>query len=59
MLLAYTYFMNFKLFQIDVKNIFLNNYITEEVNVEQPLGFKNHKYSDHVFNLNKVLYGLK
>ena len=44
---------------MDVKNIFLNRYIAEEVYVEQPLGFENHKYSDHVFKLNKVLYGLK
>ena len=59
MLLAFACFMNFKLFQIDVKSAFLNGYITEEVYVEQPSGFKNYKLPDHVFRLNKASYGLK
>ena len=59
MLFAFTYFMNFKLFQIDVKSIFLNDYIAEEVYVEQPSGFENHKFLNYIFKLNKVLYGLK
>ena len=44
---------------MDVKNIFLNNFINEEVYVEQPQGYENHKFSDYVFKLKKVLYGLK
>ena len=59
MLLAFAYFMNFRLFQMDVKSTFLNDYIAKEVYVEQPLGFESHKFSDHVFKLNKALYGLK
>ena len=51
--------MNFKLFQIDIKSVFLNGYITEEVYVGQPPGFENHKYPNHIFKLNKALYGLK
>ena len=39
MLLAYAYFMDFKLFQIDVKSAFVNGFIIEEVCVEQPLRF--------------------
>ena len=44
---------------MDVKSAFLNGYINKEVYVEQPLGFENHKYEDHVFKLSKTLYGLK
>ena len=59
MLLAYAYFMNFKLFQMDIKSTFLNDYIAEEIYVEQPSGFESHKFLDHIFKLNKILYGLK
>ena len=45
--------MNFKFFQIDIKNIFLNGLIEEEVYVEQPLGFENQKLPNHVINLRK------
>ena len=34
LLLRFAYFINFKLYQIDVKNIFLNGYIAKEVYVE-------------------------
>ena len=44
---------------MDVKNIFLNVFINEEVYVEQPQDFKNHKSPDHVFKLKKTLYCLK
>ena len=35
LLLAYACFMNFKLFQMNLKSAFLNDYIAEEVYVEQ------------------------
>ena len=44
---------------MDIKSAFLNGYIKEEVYVEQPPGFEDHKYPDHVFKLTKVLYDLK
>ena len=58
-LLTFVVSHSVKLFQIDVKSAFLNGYIKEEVYVEQPPGFEDYKYSDHVFKLTKALYSLK
>ena len=58
-LLAFAVSQSVKLFQMDVKSVFLNGYIKEEVYVEQPPGFEDHKYPNHVFKLSKTLYGLK
>jgi hypothetical protein len=58
-LLAYVAHHSFKLFQMDVKSAFLNGPIKEEVYVEQPPGFKDDRYPDHVYRLSKALYGLK
>jgi len=44
---------------MDVKSVFLNGFINEEVYVTQPLGFKDHKLLGHVYKLKKTLYGLK
>ena len=59
MLLAYTCFKNFKLYQINIKSAFLNGFINEEVYVEQPPGFENYKFPNHIYKLTKALYGLK
>nr|GEU72065.1 retrovirus-related Pol polyprotein from transposon TNT 1-94 [Tanacetum cinerariifolium] len=56
---AYACSLDFKLFQMDAKNLFLNCFINEEVYVAQPLGFIDFKKSYHVYKLNKALYGLK
>ena len=58
-LLAFAVSHSVKLFQMDVKSAFLNGFIKEEVYVEQPPGFDDHKHPDHVFKLTKALYGLK
>jgi hypothetical protein len=42
-LLAFAASKRFKLYQMDVKNAFLNDVIQEEVFVKQPLCFKNPK----------------
>ena len=51
--------INFKLYQMDVKCAFLNGYLNEEVFVEQPKGFEDPHFSDHVLRLKKARYGLK
>jgi hypothetical protein len=58
-LLAYATYHGFKLYQMDVKSAFLNGPIKKEVYVEQPPGFEDSKYSNHVYKLSKALYGLK
>jgi hypothetical protein len=58
-LLAYATYHGFKLYQMDVKSAFLNGPIKEEVYVEQPPGFEDSEYHNHVYRLSKALYGLK
>ncbi|KAJ9536517.1 hypothetical protein OSB04_un000311 [Centaurea solstitialis] len=57
--LAFAAHMNFKVFQMDIKNAFLNGKLNEEVYVAQSPGFVDPKFPDHVYKLNKALYGLK
>jgi len=58
-LLAYASHHNMKLFQMDVKSAFLNGFINELVFVEQPPGFEDPRYRNHIYRLHKALYGLK
>ena len=51
--------MNFKLYQMDVKCVFLNGHVNEEVFIEQPKGFEDPYFLDHVLILKKAFYGLK
>jgi hypothetical protein len=58
-LLAYATHHGFKLYQMKMKSAFLNGPIKEEVYVEQPPGFEDSEYPNHVYKLSKALYGLK
>ncbi|GJR89885.1 copia protein [Tanacetum coccineum] len=60
-LLAYAYAcaFDFKLFQMDVKSAFPNDFINEEVYLAQSPGFIDFEKLDHVYKLKKALYGLK
>jgi len=58
-LITFAAYMEFKLYQMDVKSAFLNGYLKEEVYVMQPPGFENTEFPNHVFKLDKALYGLK
>jgi hypothetical protein len=51
--------MKWKLHQMDVKTVFLNGVIEEEVYIEQPQGFEVEDRKSHVCRLKKALYGLK
>ena len=48
-----------KLQQMDVKSAFLNGPLKELVFVKQPPGFEDLKFPNHVYKLDKALYGVK
>nr|GEY33092.1 putative ribonuclease H-like domain-containing protein [Tanacetum cinerariifolium] len=56
--LAYASFMNYTVYQMDVKSEFLYGTIKEEVYFSQPLGFVNLQFLDKVYKVEKALYGL-
>ncbi|GJT02075.1 retrovirus-related pol polyprotein from transposon TNT 1-94 [Tanacetum coccineum] len=57
--LAFATYMNFIVYQMDVKSAFLNGKLKEEVYVKQLPGFKSNEFPNHVCKLDKALYGLK
>ena len=44
---------------MDVKTVFLNGIIEEEVYIEQPEGFETSDRDLHVYRLKRALYDLK
>ncbi|GJY17140.1 putative ribonuclease H-like domain-containing protein, partial [Tanacetum coccineum] len=56
--LAFTSYMGFIVYQMDVKSAFLYGTIDEEVYVSQPTGFVDHKHPKKVYKVVKALYGL-
>ena len=59
MFLAYATNTKFKLYQTDVKSIFLNGELEEEVYIEKIEGFPLTNDKDMVCRLKNALYGLK
>nr|GEX95157.1 hypothetical protein [Tanacetum cinerariifolium] len=57
--LAYVAHKNMVIYQMDVKTVFLNCNLWEEVYVSQPHGFVDPDNPNHVYKLKKALYGLK
>ncbi|GJX43120.1 retrotransposon protein, putative, ty1-copia subclass [Tanacetum coccineum] len=58
-LIAIAAFYDYEIWQIDVKTVFLNGYLSEEVYMVQPEGFVNPKYPNRVCKLKRSIYGLK
>ncbi|GJZ44537.1 putative ribonuclease H-like domain-containing protein [Tanacetum coccineum] len=56
--LAFTSFMGFTMYQMDVKSAFLYGTIEEEVYVSQPPGFVDPEFPNRVYKVEKALYGL-
>ncbi|GJX13094.1 putative ribonuclease H-like domain-containing protein [Tanacetum coccineum] len=56
--LAYASFMNFLVYQMDIKSAFLYATIKEEVYVSQPLGFVDPEFPKKIYKVEKALYGL-
>jgi len=44
---------------MDIKSVFVNGYLKEEVYVMKPPSFENGEFPNHVFKLDKALHGLK
>ncbi|GJR39160.1 putative ribonuclease H-like domain-containing protein [Tanacetum coccineum] len=56
--LAFSSYMGFIVYQMDVKNAFLFGIMDEEVYVSQPPGFVDPKFPKKVYKVVKALYGL-
>ncbi|GKA92387.1 putative ribonuclease H-like domain-containing protein, partial [Tanacetum coccineum] len=56
--LAYASYMDFTVYQMDVKSAFLYGTIKEEVYVNQPPGFVDPKFPNKVYKVEKALYSL-
>ena len=58
-LIAFVSHMGIKLFQMNVKCAFLNDFQNEKVYVKRPCNLENSKFSNHGFKFHKAPYGLK
>nr|GFC67291.1 copia protein [Tanacetum cinerariifolium] len=52
---AFSAYMNMVIYQMDVKTVFLNVILREEVYVRQPDGFVDPENPNHVYKLKKAL----
>ncbi|GJS04372.1 retrotransposon protein, putative, ty1-copia subclass [Tanacetum coccineum] len=58
-LIAIAAFYDYEIWQMDVKTVFLNRYLNEEVYMEQLEGFVNQKFPNPVRKLKRSIYRLK
>lgn len=59
LLLAFSCCLNIKLYHMDVKSYFLNEFMNEEVYISQPPSFEDHENPIFVFKFKQALYYLK
>jgi hypothetical protein len=57
--LLFDWFSHWHLHQLDVNNAFLHGLLHDEVHMEQPLGYIDPLFPQHVCCLKRALYGLK
>lgn len=55
-LISFAFYMEFKLFLMDLKSVFLNEILKKEVYVRHPPGIEDINFPHHVFKLGKALY---
>jgi Reverse transcriptase (RNA-dependent DNA polymerase) len=58
-LLAIIVFYDYEIWQMDVKTVFLNGDLEENMYMTQPMGFKNPNNASEVCKLKRSIYGLK
>src|SRR3954463_8605162 len=58
-MLAIAAYFNYEIWQMDVKTVFLNGDIEEELYMVQPKGFVDPKYANKVCKLQRSIYVLK
>ena len=59
LLLAPIAHLDLELFQMDVKTIFFNGNLEEEIYMDQHIGFVSKGQEDKVYCLKRFIYGLK
>jgi hypothetical protein len=57
--LSYTYVCKATICHIDIKNPYLHVLVDEDIYMEQPPGYINADFPNHVCKMNCTLYGLK
>ena len=58
-MLAIAAYLDFEIWQMDVKTAFLNGFLEEDIYMEQPEGFMSDENANKVCKLKKSIYGLK